>query len=419
MARITYSANNLGFWNPAGEYLDWYDVTRLDASFLVLEFNPAKAGFAYDAAQQPYKVVFGFRDAEITVPADGPKMDQDVFTDGTVANVRMFNESGDLIWRATGLDAELSFFMTKWDDGNTWDAFQSVMATPFTIVGANGNGRSAGGWSGEDIATGYQRDVVNARGGDDFIQDFGGRDVYRGGAGWDTVSYEQWFWNAGFVERGLYVNLAQGIIRGPDKDVDHVFSIESVRGTFRKDIFVGDNGQNGFQGLDGRDFINGRAGSDWAMYDRDVNYGGFQGIRANLRADFIIDGFNDRDVIRSIENVIGTDFDDVFIDNTGNNEFRGRHGNDIFYFKQGRDIARGGDGDDTFIYQTNRFGNDVIEDFVIGEDTVRIMGAAGFGALTLSQNGDDTIVSWNGNTIRMWNVDHTMLDAGDFGYMIT
>ncbi|MBV7377753.1 hypothetical protein [Maritimibacter dapengensis] len=418
MARITYGANNLGFWNPAGEYQNWYDVTRLDMSFLVLEFNPAKAGFSYDPNEQPYKIVFSFRDAEITVPTEGPRAGDDVFTDGTIANVRMFNDSGQLIWRAAGLNSDLSYFMNKWDDGGTWDAFQSIMSAPFTIVGANGNGRPPGDWTGDDIDTGYQRDIVNALQGDDFIKDYGGRDIYRGGGGWDTVSYEQWYYSPGHVDRGLNVNLTTGTIRGPDRNVDQVVGVEAVRGTFRKDIFVGNNADNGFMGFDGRDFFNGRGGSDWVAYDRDDRYGGFQGIFANLRRDFVTDGFNDRDVVMNIENVVGTNFDDVFLDTTGDNEFRGHDGEDVFYFKQGSDIARGGNGDDTFIYQTARFGDDLIEDFEVGSDVIRVGGAATFGDLDLSQDGSDTIVAWNGNTIRLWNVDHTDLDAEDFGYVI-
>jgi hypothetical protein len=83
-------------------------------------------------------------------------------------------------------------------------------------------------------------------------------------------------------------------------------------------------------------------------YDRDVNFGGTQGVVVDLEAGTAIDGFGDTDTLINIQRVRGSQFDDILIGSSTQDN-----------------VLRGGGGADTFVYLG---GNDVIADFQIGLD---------------------------------------------------
>ncbi|MFM2357026.1 MAG: hypothetical protein RLZZ528_2762, partial [Pseudomonadota bacterium] len=107
----------------------------------------------------------------------------------------------------------------------------------------------------------------------------------------------------------------------------------------------------------------------------------------------------------------------TLIDSTGDNYLEGRDGDDIFKLSGGNDDVDGGAGADDFQFY-GAFGDDLIYDFSQGDgDIITIEGPASFAALTITQNGSDTEIAYNGNTITLENFTATNLGAGDFVFV--
>ncbi|MDP6547221.1 MAG: calcium-binding protein, partial [Phycisphaerae bacterium] len=90
------------------------------------------------------------------------------------------------------------------------------------------------------------------------------------------------------------------------------------------------------------------------------------------------------DILIGIENIEGSDFDDLFIGDAGANFIDGDYGNDTITGGAGNDTLTGGGGSDTFIYQSGDSGVDIIKDFQ-GYDGGDVLDLT---LLTGSQNGD-------------------------------
>ncbi len=164
-----------------------------------------------------------------------------------------------------------------------------------------------------------------------------GNDTINGGAGNDRASYEH---AAGDVT----VNLALGTAEGADGS-DTLIGVEQVRGSAFDDTLIGDAGNNDFEGMRGFDTIDGGAGFDRARYLRAtaaVN-ATFTGVGSGTVAD----GMGGVDTFSNIEEIDGSDFNDVLTGGAGNDQFQGMGGNDTI---------NGGDGFDTVGYSYTRSG---------------------------------------------------------------
>lgn len=78
----------------------------------------------------------------------------------------------------------------------------------------------------------------------------------------------------------------------------------------------------------------------------------------------VIDNQIETDVLRSIENVVGSDDGDVIVGSDQTNVLNGGAGDDLISGEGGDDILIGGAGADTFTFGAN-FGTDVIQDFEV------------------------------------------------------
>ncbi|MGG6268119.1 PA14 domain-containing protein [Leptolyngbya sp. AN03gr2] len=85
----------------------------------------------------------------------------------------------------------------------------------------------------------------------------------------------------------------------------------------------------------------------------------------------------DRDQLISIENAIGSEFNDMLVGNDGVNGIDGGAGDDRIMGGKGNDVLAGGAGVDTFVYRDATEGGDLITDFT-ALDRFEIS-AAGFG----------------------------------------
>ncbi len=116
----------------------------------------------------------------------------------------------------------------------------------------------------------------------------------------------------------------------------------------------------------------------------------------------------------------------------GNDDLDGRGGTDQLFGEEGNDTLDGGDGTDLLVggvgddsltggsgANTFRFaigdGADAITDFKPGTDQIEI-GVAGFGDLTITQDGADALVGYDGGEIRFEGVDQSALVPGVFGF---
>ena len=192
------------------------------------------------------------------------------------------------------------------------------------------------------------------------------------------------------------------------------YSIERVQGSMFDDRMIGNGGDNRFEGLGGNDFFNGKGGWDQIRFDNRDWIGGVQGVKVNMAQGTARDAWGNTDTFTNIEEISGSDYDDVIRDDNGNNWLSGNDGDDKLYFGGGDDGAEGGAGADTFIFRGDSFGNNHIADFEDGIDRIRIMNAPNFAALTITTDPNGANIEWNGNVIGLAGVDPADLTADDF-----
>lgn len=147
--------------------------------------------------------------------------------------------------------------------------------------------------AGETLTGSNGMDTLNGGGGDDILNGGRGADRLEGGAGSDQLN-------------------------GGDGD----------------DLLAGDAGE--------RDTLNGGAGSDTVGYA-----GADRGVIVDFDVQLTWDG-QLNDTLSSVENAVGTDFDDIFFGSSANNVIDGGRG--------GADDIRGYDGNDTVSYASSERG---------------------------------------------------------------
>ena len=162
-----------------------------------------------------------------------------------------------------------------------------------------------------------------------------GNDTIDGGGGSDRADYNVFGANAVHVQidestgNGTAFNDGFG-------NTDTLIGIERVRGSTSStgDTLTGGTGNEGFEGRQGNDLIDGGAGNDRAFYTN-TNSGVIVNLSESavstfagvLAANSAFDGFGFTDSLTSIERATGGDFDDTFFGQAGEqNLFDGRHG---------------------------------------------------------------------------------------------
>jgi Ca2+-binding RTX toxin-like protein len=246
------------------------------------------------------------------------------------------------------------------------------------FIGTDGNDTFKDDGTGHEYWGGLGRDTFYGA---------AGADTFNGGDGVDIVSYatstseitaafDYGFFFAGLVTSGF---------RGGDAQGDTLTNIENIIGSAFDDNIVGsvsavDNFYDGGAGNDridgggGRDIIIGGAGADEIQggdgtdtisYDtsmaaitaafQTVSY--FSGlIFRTINAGFR-NGDAQGDTVSSVENVIGSAYNDSVVGTNTDNKLDGSFGNDLIFGMGGNDVLIGGIGADT-IYGGD--GNDTV-----------------------------------------------------------
>lgn len=160
---------------------------------------------------------------------------------------------------------------------------------------------------------------------------------------------------------------------------------DGITGTAATELLEGLAGNDAIDGRAGDDTLDGGEGIDTAVYQFDS-----AGVVVDLGAGSATDGTGDTDTLVSIENVIGSEFDDTLSGDENNNNLTGRKGNDTLegglgddtiVGGNGADRLVGGSGADRFLYVAAAERGDAIADFEPGTDKLLLIGAA-FGGLT-------------------------------------
>jgi Ca2+-binding RTX toxin-like protein len=319
----------------------------------------------------------------------------------------------------SGSAVTLSTLLSGWTAAND---FSSYASTFFNNSILDGYGRSTGviGTSDtisqiEDVRGSDFNDVILGAAGTSNRFEGGGGDDYidAGGANETTNTDRVDYVNA---TEGVTVNLAlQGTAQAisVSQGTDTLLNFENVRGSAFDDTLTGNSGNNTLEGQDGDDTLMGGDGSDslsGGSGTDTVDYSYRSGeIFVDLAAGTAnqLAGTAETDTLTSIENVVGTAFDDQLQGDANANELSGGAGNDSLYGFAGDDRLKaglgadllngdsGGSGSDIFIYESTSDSGvgsllrDTITDFASGSDTIEF--AFGFnGQTSITYLGDSS-----------------------------
>ncbi len=326
-----------------------------------------------------------------------------------------------------------------------------------TLIGGTGNDNLSGGDGNDKLIGADGHDILNGDLGNDKIYANNGNDFMYGGEGNDTFYFGSGTQTADggegtdalvyyYSQTGVKINLGTQIVSGGEATDDIIAGFENAYGSNYNDTIYGTSGVNILGGYAGNDFLQGYAGNDALNggAGEDTIDGGLgtdtlsystatSGISFDLSLGSGSRGDALGDSVENIENVNGSNYDDVIIGDDFNNIIKGTLGNDTLHGRAGKDTIYGGDGNDVLhsgangdklyggagsdIFEFSKFNSiatdiDIIYDFVSGEDklslafanniaNVLIQASAGFNVVSVA---DTSFVLQVSNTITLNDV---------------
>ena len=245
-----------------------------------------------------------------------------------------------------------------------------IAATPLAVNGLNViNGTNGGDWlegtNNADLIFGLAgNDAIFGRRGADTLFGGTGSDSIFGGRGNDTIVGEQ---GADYIDGG----------RGADW----------LLGDGGNDTLLGQGGNDNIFGGSGNDLLAGGGGDDMMDGGTGTDTVSFAGASGGVQATLWFAGAQNTgqgwDTFTSIENAIGSSFDDFLSGDDGGNWLQGRDGDDWLSGGNGNDVLTGGDGDDELI---GGAGNDIY-DGGSGDDIASFVTSGAGVVVDLSING--------------------------------
>ncbi len=168
--------------------------------------------------------------------------------------------------------------------------------------------------------------------------------AFRGGGGDDTITGNgftrvEYIDSDDAIDADLSIGIINSIASLGNVGVDSVAGVFEVRGSDFADNLIGSDidplaGFESFIGESGADFIDGAGGFDRVSYITSTT-----GVFVDLTDGSADDGFGFVDTLVGIEDVEGSDFDDILVGDSGANFLESRRGNDFLDGRFGRDLA--------------------------------------------------------------------------------
>jgi Ca2+-binding RTX toxin-like protein len=234
--------------------------------------------------------------------------------------------------------------------------------------------------AGDQLTGDDNANVLDGMGGDDLIQGGVGADTLIGGEGTDTVSYAD-------SEAGVTLDLSTGTGSVGDAEGDEISGFEHVIGSEHADQIIGSAGGETIEagagddtliGGAGADVLDGGAGVDLVDYSDSA-----EGVTVNLADGTGAGGDAEGDTLIGIENLTGTDQDDILVGDSQDNVIDSGSGDDVVAGMAGDDDLIAGAGDDKL---SGGYGADEIT-LGAGDD------------FAMAGDGDDLIQMGDGNEI--------------------
>ncbi|MGX9353360.1 M10 family metallopeptidase C-terminal domain-containing protein (plasmid) [Shimia sp. W99] len=313
--------------------------------------------------------------------------------------------------------------------GNTSANVLTGLSGNDSIDGGSGNDTLLGGDGNDTINDGSGSDSIEGGAGDDLFlagdTSFTG-DSWNGGAGNDTISYQNhnWFTPLSVVEINLATALASY-----NGFTEALTSIENVIGSNGDESIVGSAGANRLEGLGGADTIEGGDGGDTLLGGggNDLLYGGAAGDDSGTGIDSIRGGAGN-DTINGgdfFDRIFGDDGDDLILHTGGgwHDHVDGGAGNDTvdasgvtFVAGATFDLAAGTwdwAGSSTTLTNVENVIGTNWNDSIIGSSGANWL-AGGAGNDSLSGGaGIDTLLGGAGDDTLDGGSDGDSLDGGD------
>ncbi|MBV5340237.1 MAG: hypothetical protein J0665_11885 [Deltaproteobacteria bacterium] len=292
----------------------------------------------------------------------------DVLIGGAVSTTTDLNNTASYANAANAVTVSL---LTPDDaTGNTGDAVGDTFIQIQNLLGSSHDDTLEGDSISNILTGGSGNDLLIGGGSGDQL--FGGDSIQTGSgidlAGGDTASYA----TAGqgvVATLTTYLEHGQAVLQINDAYRDSFDSIENLTGSGLADTLIGDinrnilNGGVGndiLEGMGGEDRLIGGTGSDTASYAHAayIDQPTLTGLTASLTdvatltngTALTINSDALGDAYESIENLLGSDYDDTLIGSSGDNILTGGQGNDTLEGLAGADTIIGGLGDDWVSY---------------------------------------------------------------------
>jgi Ca2+-binding RTX toxin-like protein len=273
--------------------------------------------------------------------------------EGSVYNDTLTGDGGDNVLSGLGGNDLLigGAGNDTFDGGAGIDTVSYDGATSAVTVNLSvGSAQNVGGGQGSDTFTGIE--AIQGSQFDDTLTGDSNDNIFIGGKGNDTLNGSSGNDTASYVDAtsavSVDLNLAgQAQAVGGGDGSDTLNSIENLTGSNFNDTLLGNGGNNVLEGGKGDDLLNGGGGLDTASYAHaasgvtvDLNIAGSQNVGGGEGTDTLV----------SIENVIGSEFDDVLTAGTATTIVMGGGGNDLLAGHLTGQTLDGGAGSDTVDY---------------------------------------------------------------------
>jgi Ca2+-binding RTX toxin-like protein len=233
-------------------------------------------------------------------------------------------------------------------------------------------------------------DILRGNAGTNVLNGGAGDDALDGGIGTDTATYAD---ATGRVIVDLALTGAQDTVSA---GLDTLTSVENLVGSSFDDILRGNAGSNVLNGGAGHDLLWGGAGNDSLIGGVGIDTASYAGatsaVTANLLSGLATGGAGN-DTLNTIENLIGSGFNDRLIGDLGVNRISGGNGVDVVTLGGGNDVFVAEIGATPIALRTGSMSVDIITDFdASGNDFIDLSGlgvAFNFRGTSANRNAGD------------------------------